>query len=77
MIRREKEPADGAAMTKHVTCELCRQQFETERSAADALQEARARFGLEMIDRAPRLAVLCDNCYQLFLEWWRVADLRE
>jgi hypothetical protein len=63
-------------MTKHVTCALCKQQFETARSDEDALTEARQVFGRQLVDHEP-LAVVCDDCYQLFLEWKRTADLRE
>lgn len=50
-----------------VTCEHCHQTFDSDWGDEESLEEARLVFkdGINPEERA----VICDECYELFLEW--------
>lgn len=51
------------------TCERCGRTFASDWSDEEATAEARENFS--EAELAFPLAVICDDCYEEFMAWWR------
>lgn len=56
-------------MTKEARCEQCGKVFIQEDDEG-AREEAKQIFGRDTFERQ-EMALVCDECYEAFMEWWR------